>query len=175
MSENEIDKIYDEYFSKVYFYVKRILGNLGTNEDVEECVSDVFLALWKDYHKYDKERGTLNTYINVKTRTIALNFRKKLSNYGGEYKIDPIEDKDIPEKITMNTEEIVMDKIEEKRILRIIEMFNEPNKSYFYLRYFKNYDIKTIAKMYNTTISSVDNRLYRCRLALKKTLGKEIV
>ncbi|MCI9260675.1 MAG: sigma-70 family RNA polymerase sigma factor [Romboutsia sp.] len=30
---------------------------------------------------------------------------------------------------------------------------------------------KEIAKRYNTTVSSVENRLYRCRLALKKIIG----
>ena len=29
---------------------------------------------------------------------------------------------------------------------------------------------KEIAKKYNTTLSSVENRLYRCRLALKKII-----
>lgn len=175
MNENDIDEIYDEYFNKVYFYVKRIIGHLGTNEDIEECVSDVFLAIWKDFYKYDETRGSRATYINVKTRTIALNFRKKLSNYDEKYKVDPMEDKDIPEKDNISTEERVIDSFEEARILREIERLKEPNKSYFYLRYFMNYDIKTIAETYNTTVSSVDNRLYRCRLALKKSLGREVV
>lgn len=175
MDKKDIDRIYDEYFTNIYFYVKRILGGIGTNEDIEECVSDVFFALWKDWSKYDASRGSLQTYLYVKARSTALNYRKKLNTYGEKYVEESIEGSNIAEKTILNTEEIVIDKINESKILKEIEGFKEPNRSYFYLRYFMNYDIKTIAEIYNITTSAVDNRLYRCRLALKKVLGKEIV
>lgn len=175
MDEKYIDKIYDEYFTKVYFYVKRILAGVGTNEDIEECVSDVFLDLWKNWSKYDNSRGSLQAYIYVKTKTVALNYRKRLNVYGDKYKQEIIENNSIAEKTILNTEEMVIDNINEKRILRAIDNFKEPNRSYFYLRYFMNYDIKSIANIHNTTVSAVENRLYRCRIALKKILGKEIV
>ena len=55
-----------------------------------------------------------------------------------------------------------------KDIANFINNFKEPDKTYFYLKYFINMESKEIAKKYNTTLSSVENRLYRCRLALKK-------
>ena len=69
--ESAVDDLYDLYFNRIYYYVKRIIGTFGTKEDIEECVSDVFLALWKEIHKFDFERGSFDTFVNVKTRTIA--------------------------------------------------------------------------------------------------------
>ena len=88
MTEKEINEIYDLYFKRVYLYVKRIIGDLGSESDIEECVSDVFLAIWKDGSKYDSSRGKFDTFINVKTRSIGLNYRKKLMGQYEKYKIE---------------------------------------------------------------------------------------
>ena len=65
-------------------------------------------------------------------------------------------------------EKEVIKKEKLKDIANFINNFKEPDKTYFYLKYFINMESKEIAKKYNTTLSSVENRLYRCRLALKK-------
>jgi hypothetical protein len=38
-----LDKVMDLYIDSVYNVAKSILINLGTEEDIEECVQDVFL------------------------------------------------------------------------------------------------------------------------------------
>ena len=86
-----------------------------------------------------------------------------------------IDNIDIGEKVSISVEEEVFDLIFEHEFLDMIDKFKEPDKTYFHLRYFMNYGIKEIAKAFNTTVSSVDNRLYRCRLLLKKIRCKEIV
>ncbi|MBU3114456.1 sigma-70 family RNA polymerase sigma factor [Clostridium lacusfryxellense] len=169
--ESAVDDLYDLYFNRIYYYVKRIIGNYGTKEDNEECVSDVFLALWKEIYKFDAERGSFDTFINVKTKTVALNFRRKLQSHTQKHLNTSIDNVDL----STSVEEEVSDIIFENEFLDIINKFKEPDKTYFHLRYFMNYGIKEIAKSFNTTVSSVDNRLYRCRLSLKKIRCKEIV
>lgn len=170
-----VDNLYDMYFDRIYHYSKRIIGTLGTKEDIEECVSDVFLALWKEIYKFDSERGSFDTFVNVKTRTIALNLRRKLQKHRQKHLNESIDDIDIWENASISVEEEVFDKITEHDFLEEIDKFKEPDKTYFHLRYFMNYEIKEIAKAFNITVSSVDNRLYRCRLLLKKIRCKEIV
>jgi RNA polymerase sigma-70 factor (ECF subfamily) len=173
--DSAVDDLYDMYFDRIYYYSKRILGILGTKEDIEECVSDVFLALWKEIYKFDEERGSFDTFVNVKTRTVALNFRRKLQKHREKHLNEPIDDMEISEKVSVSVEEEVFNKIAEHDFLEMIDKFKEPDKTYFHLRYFMNYEIKEIAKAFNTTVSSVDNRLYRCRLLLKKIRCKEVV
>lgn len=173
--ESAIDILYDKYFNRVYYYVKRILGEYGAKEDIEECVSDVFLALWKEINKFNDKRGSFDTFINVKTRTTALNLRRKLEKNAQRQVSNCIEDVGIPEISSVSVEKWVFDKIGEADILQVINSFKEPDRTYFHLRYFMNYDIKEIVKAFNTTVSSVDNRLYRCRLLLKKSMRGEVV
>jgi len=90
-------------------------------------------------------------------------------------KVEEIDYNSIPEKDILITENYVIDKFEKQKIIQEIKKFKEPNKSYFYLRYFMNYEIKDIAKMFNITASAVENRLYRSRLKLKKILKKEVI
>lgn len=171
--DKNIDETYEKYFNRVFFYVKRIIGEVGSNEDIEECVSDVFLALWKENSKYNISRGSYDTYVNVKTRSIALTHRKNLIKK--KIKVEEIDYNSIPEKDSLITENIAIDKFGQQRIVQEIKKFKEPNRSYFYLRYFMNYEIKDIARMFNTTASAVENRLYRCRLNLRKILKKEVI
>lgn len=171
--DKNIDETYEKYFNRVFFYVKRILNDVGSNEDIEDCVSNVFLALWKDSDKYNISRGSYDTYVNVKTRSIALNYRKKIMSK--KIKVEDIDYNSIPEKDILITENYVIDKFEKQKIIQEIKKFKEPNRSYFYLRYFMNYEIKDIAKIFNTTASAVENRLYRCRLNLKKILKKDVI
>jgi RNA polymerase sigma-70 factor (ECF subfamily) len=173
--DSAVDNLYDMYFDRIYYYSKRILGTLGTKEDIEECVSDVFLALWKEIYKFDSGRGSFDTFVNVKTRTIALNLRRKLQKHAQKHLIESIDDIAILDNASISVEEEVFDKINKHDFLDGIDKFKEPDKTYFHLRYFMNYEIKEIAKAFNTTVSSVDNRLYRCRLLLKKIRCKEIV
>ncbi|MGK0468915.1 sigma-70 family RNA polymerase sigma factor [Clostridium sp.] len=172
--ESALDDIYDMYFDRVYYFVKRILGTLGTKEDIEECASDVFLALWKEIHKFDEKRGSFDTFVNVKTRTVALNVRRKLQKHAQKELSESANDMDIYDNVSLSIEEEVLEKNAEQDFLQIISKFKEPDKTYFHLRYFMNYEIKEIAKVFNTTVSSVDNRLYRCRLLLKKIRCKEV-
>lgn len=171
--DKNIDEIYERYFNRVFFYVKRILKDVGTNEDIEDCVSDVFLDLWKDSDKYNISRGSYDTFVNVKTRSIALNYKKKIIS--NKIKVEDFDYNTIPEKDILITENYVIDKFEKQKIIQEIKKLKEPNRSYFYLRYFMNYEIKDIAKRFNTTASAVENRLYRCRLKLKKILKKEVI
>ncbi|WP_425341289.1 sigma factor [Brevibacillus borstelensis] len=46
------------YGKNVYALVHRIIGGIGSREDIEECVSDVFIAAWKKIAEFDEGRGT---------------------------------------------------------------------------------------------------------------------
>lgn len=150
------------YSKKVYFLVNKIIGIYG-KEEVEECVSDVFFSIWNDIEQYDEKRGEFSSFIFMKTKYKALDYKRKLDK-------KQITAEVLQENIsnTATTEEIVLDKESNSQILKIINNFKEPDKTYFYLRYFMYYKIDDIAEQYKTTRASVENRLYRCRLKIKE-------
>ena len=60
-----LDYIMNTYMKKVYFLVDKIIGFYG-KEEVEECVSDVFLAIWEDINQYDESKGSFSSFIFMK-------------------------------------------------------------------------------------------------------------
>ena len=134
-----IDYIVDLYSDKISYIVNSILKGYSNKEDIEECISDVFISVYNYIHTYDNKKGKFETFVFIKAKYIALDYKRKI--------IKKLKD-----------------------IANFINNLKEPDKTYFYLKYFINMESKEIAKKYNTTLSSVENRLYRCRLALKKII-----
>ena len=58
-----LDFLIREYTPVVSTLVSRILAGVGAREDIEECVSDVFVAAWDRISTYDGTRGTLRTWL----------------------------------------------------------------------------------------------------------------
>ncbi|MGL5316433.1 MAG: sigma-70 family RNA polymerase sigma factor [Peptostreptococcaceae bacterium] len=159
-----LDYIINTYSKKVYFLVYKIIGQYG-KEEVEECVSDVFYKIWHSIDEFDERKGSFSSFIFIKAKYLALDYKRKLE----KNKTTNIE---IEDNITnyKTTESLIIDKENSEEIINIINKFKEPDKTYFYHRYFMYYKIDEIAGKFNTTRAAIENRLYRCRLIIKEHL-----
>jgi RNA polymerase sigma-70 factor, ECF subfamily len=54
----------ERYGPRLYVVTKRVLGDLGTREDIEEIVSDSFLRAWEQIADYDPDRGALGPWLS---------------------------------------------------------------------------------------------------------------
>ena len=122
-----LDYIMNTYMKKVYFLVDKIIGFYG-KEEVEECVSDVFLAIWEDINQYDESKGSFGSFVFMKTKYKALDYKRKLENKSEKYNVL---EETVPDN--MSTEDIVLDKENSLEIINIINSFKEPDKTYFIL------------------------------------------
>lgn len=170
-NEKAIDYLCEQYSDKVYYIASQILKGYASIEDIEECVSDTFLSVWNDIDEYDNRRGKFETFIYIKAKYKALDYKKKSLKIKENDEIREAKLIEIDSNLKHDSAENIAIKEEKrKEIIEFIKTFKEPDKTYFYLRYFMNFDIKQIAKKYNTTASSVESRLYRCRLNLRKNM-----
>ena len=63
-NEKALEEIMQKYGAYVTTISKEILAGKGTNEDVEEVVSDVFISLWNTAERIDYEKYTsIKAYI----------------------------------------------------------------------------------------------------------------
>lgn len=53
----------DRYTGLVYSAVKNRISGICTEEDIEEIVSDVFVAFYNQVDKIDTEKGSLASYL----------------------------------------------------------------------------------------------------------------
>ena len=61
-----------EKYEKLLVYIATgILGN--NNEDIEECVNDTYMKVWKHIDAFDFERASFKTYLSVIVRNTAIN------------------------------------------------------------------------------------------------------
>lgn len=167
--EKGLDILTNIYLDNIYYIASSIITNYGKKEDIQECVSDILYDIWENIDKFDENRGSFKTFILIRSKYKALDYKRKLINKSENLKEEYIEDANslnISDTPKYNNE--ILDEV-----IKIIKSFKDPDKTYFYLRYFRDYDLHSIAKKFEDTKSGVENRLYRCRLKIKNKLGKE--
>lgn len=153
----------DIYGALVKTIVTRILG-YENQQDIEECVSDVFVELWKSINNFNKEKGVLKNYIISIARYISIN------TYNRKIKKDfstSLED-DIEFHIDLNDE--VTKSINKKIIKDTLNDLPQPDKDIFIRRYYLYESVKDIAFSLNINPKMVENKLYRGKEALKQAL-----
>ncbi len=160
--ENGILNI-EEVINKYNNYIYKMLKNSITKEeDIEEILSDTFVALWKNYDFLDKNIN-LKAYLIGITRNLV---KKKYREYSKFSNLEEVSE-NISSYIDIekNTEE--NEKI--KLISMIINNMIEEERNIFIMFYYKNYKIKEIASKLNIGVSKVKVTLHRLRKKVKKT------
>ena len=69
--ENGIRLVMKQYAALCYYIAKQKLLDFP-QEEVEECVSDVFLAFYHQYTAIDLERGSIKGFLSVLARRKAI-------------------------------------------------------------------------------------------------------
>ena len=77
--ETAIAQAMDKYARLLWSVVSAVLKNVAPEQDMEECVADVFISLWQNPEKYDAGRGGLRTWLCIKARSRALDKYREIS------------------------------------------------------------------------------------------------
>ena len=159
----DIDKIIDDFYGYVYIIVQNGVSIAITEEDIEEIVSDVFVAIWKNSNNLLKTTevkpylaGTARNIIRNKYRKTNLNLC--ISEYE-EHLVD-----------ICNLEKVVEENEQNKIILDTLKSIKPEEYEVFILFYYEAKSIKEIAQKMNFSISNVKIILHRVRKMVKKNL-----
>lgn len=156
------DKIFEEYYRKVYAFS---LKNFRNKEDAEGAVQDVFYNLWKDRAKL-KECKDLEAWIF----TICLNIiRKHFRNLAVERKhlkvfSDHFLDRDNSTEIEVEYRDL-LEKTDE-----IIENLPRRQRTIFQLSRKELMSNLEISQKLNISVRTVDNQLTRAKAFLREAL-----
>ena len=52
----------------------------GYENEQEECMNDVFLAIWENVNRYDSNKAAFTTWVAAVTRYRTLNYLRKIHN-----------------------------------------------------------------------------------------------
>ena len=168
-AENAHRRLFDEYSGYVYSICANKLKDCGTKEDIEECLSDSFAAIFRYFDNESNRDGDLKGIIGTITKRYAIDYFRRLSG-----KIDrsvSIDDEDFPKissdiRVDDETEKAVIREI----IMDCIDRLGKPDSSIIAFYFFYGRTSREIAKHLHMSDWTVQKRISRAKKKLEKLL-----
>lgn len=160
-----LSKIIDLYGGTVKWIVLKILGSCNS-QDIEECVSDIFVKLWKNIDNFNADNNiSLKSYLYGISRHTAIDYLRKTKSH---IDVVPIEENDIGFSIDFADQ---LAKETNSRILQeAVEALPEPDRKIFILRYYFQERVNSIAESLSLSPKTIENKLYRGKKVLREAL-----
>ncbi|HEY7350729.1 MAG TPA: sigma-70 family RNA polymerase sigma factor [Ktedonobacterales bacterium] len=185
-----LEALITQYSHELFYLARLILAGAGSPQDAEECVNDLFVTVWQEFDSYDPARGSLRTWLTMRTRYIVLDRRRKLmrqnpadslvASLHEEYTLaalsDGVESERRPTNLPMTAgiDTLLEEREQRQAMYTALENLPELERLMVYLRYFKLASVDEIASRVGLTKHAVDTRLWRVRKSLTKVLQEQV-
>lgn len=149
-----LEALFENYHVKVFNFC---YSYLGSKEETEEVVQDVFVKVWT-YREQIKSELSINGLIFKIAKNLTLNKLRDNANLRNEVSID---------QLTTGgnyTEEAVLVKELEQQLMKVIDTLPPKRKEVFVLSRFQGLSNKEISEQMNISINTVEGQM---RKALK--------
>jgi len=158
------DYIMDHYNKLLWIVIGNILEKAGTPEDIEDCISDVYLKLLENPKRYDYKKGSLKSFLVRVGKNVAVDKYRKLTknNY-----IELNEQIHFQEEDTL---QFIITKENKDKIFDALYSLKEPDKEIMIRRYFFDEKPKVISEKMLLNIKDIENKLYQGKIKLKNIL-----
>jgi len=187
-----LETLISRYSREVFYFIRLVLDGIGVTQDAEECVNDLFVAVWQDFGSFDANRGTLRTWLTMRAKYIALDRRRQLSRRQTQT-LQPAEEgwqrgsregqrvRSGGEEMLLRTNaygsesmENLLEQSERREELRLaLAKLPELDRFLIYQRYFKFASTEELAVKTGLTRHAVDTRLWRARKGLREALKEQ--
>ena len=159
----DIDKLLDDFYGYVYIIVKNGVSIYITDEDIEEIISDVFVAIWKN-SKMLSNTTDIKAYLSGTAKNIIRNkYRKNELNVSISDYEEKIIDKSNLEKIAEENEKNFI-------IKNCLRTLKDEEYKIFIMFYYESKQTREIAEKLNCSIGKVKVILHRVRKKIKRNL-----
>ena len=154
--EVALRELYDRYGRLVYSFAYRLTHDTTLSE---ECVQDVFVALWRRAGDFDPTRAKLTTWLFVVARNRAIELgRQKARRPELRDDLEPI-------GLAPDTQELVAIADEAQRVAEVMAELPEDQLAVLRLSYFDGLSHAEIAEVIGIPLGTVKGRI---RLALER-------
>ena len=162
----------DQYANLVYAIVLNKLKGSASREDIEDCVSDVFVAVFENAEKYRPEGGSLKGYIStIAKRTAVDAWRRLTCRQNATAYIDEAEL--ILPPAPDDPEEEATEKMQKNRLWEIVQSLGDPDTAIIIRQFFYEQTAREIGKALSMTAAAVQKRSVRARKRIKELLEAE--
>lgn len=167
--ETAMNHVMAQYAKLMWHIVQRVLKNIASSEDVEECVADIFIYLWQNPEKYDAKRGNLKMWLSVVAKSKAIDKYRQLSKTKQTHFDEEILVKNGVFDKVGGLEKVLSEelKLELRNALTVLE---ETDREIIIRRYYYQQKPKNISFALDLSVKQVENRLYKSKLKLRHAL-----
>lgn len=159
----DVDKLLDDFYGYVYIIVKNGVSIYLTDEDIEEIIADVFIAIWKNSSMLSNTTD-IKAYLAGTARNIIKNkYRKAEINIS----ISEFEDEIVDNN---NLEKIVEENEKDNIIKKTLKTLKKEEYKSFIMFYYEAKTTKEIAEELDCSIGKVKVILHGVRKKIKRNL-----
>ena len=165
--EHAICYIMEKYSKLLWTIADAILKNVGSQQDVEECVADVFIALWERPGQFDPKRGRLKSWLCIAARSKAIDRYRALSRN----RTVSIEDVMLIGR--MGVQDYVIHEETKRELSAAIDELDALEREILIRRYYYEQKPREIAVALELSVKQIDNYLYRSKKKLRVAVSKQ--
>ena len=158
--ERALSQMLSAYTGLVYHAAAAVLGRTN-HEEIEECVSDAFLVIYKSRERLDFSQGSVKAYLCATARNLAIN-RLKRREGAQEVPLDELA------QSSEETESSALQKLEAEELITAVLSLGEPDSKIILYRYYFDLPSKEIAKLLGIQPNTIDQRLRRALAKLNR-------
>jgi RNA polymerase sigma-70 factor (ECF subfamily) len=164
--------IFDEYYNYVYTIVFNRLRSLGTPEDIDECISDVFAEIFTKYNSESSHSGNIKGFVSAIARNRSIDmFRRIRSGVNATVSLDA------DEAVQLSSEERIDEQAERTEtahaLLDAVKSLGEPDSTIIIQKYYYGRSSEDIGDMIDMKPNTVRKRLSRALSRLRDILRED--
>lgn len=133
MTDLQKEKIYREYYSKVYGYIR---SRINSTQDAEDLAANIFLKIYEKLDSFDETKASLSTWIFTIMRNALTDYFRVRKVY-----------EEVPETLSDDTsvEEEVCNAEMLETLAKAIESLDERERDIIVLRFYSGKTLREIA------------------------------
>ena len=163
-NEHALDAALSAYSRLLWGIARSVLHNVCSPEDMEECVADAFIQLWRNRESLSESRGSVKSWLCVVVKSKAIDRYRKA-----------VRTSEIPrdEQLCAFGTAIAdqtLDAVLQRELLAAVQALGEPDQEILLRRYYYQQKPKDIAVALDLSAKQVENRLFRAKQKLREQL-----
>ncbi len=157
-----------KYNKLLWIVIGNVLEKVGFQEDIEDCISNVYLKILEKPSLYDPNKGSLKSFLVKVGKNLAIDRYRHLSKSN-------VIDIDFNDHANEEIFDIIVKNENRKLVIQAIESLKEPDREILIRRFYFNEKPSVISDKMKLQTKEVENRLYQGKIRLKKIIsGQEV-
>lgn len=150
--ESALSELYDRHAPAIMGVAMKILRN---REESEDLVHDVFVEAWQRAHTYNEQRGSVRTWLMVRTRSRAIDRLRMLAT-ARRHANEEVSSSPEPEATSRDDPSLATD---HRRARASLLELPDPQREVLELAYFAGLSCTEIARRIDCPVGTVKSRM----------------